>query len=43
MLFSGLTAISDWAAAFEDWIFRIEEEPASGELQLVRYRLVEPF
>ena len=42
-LFSGFTPFSDWQAPFGDFVFRVEEDVDSGEHQVVRYRLVEPF
>ncbi len=32
-----------WLAAFEDYVYRIEEDERTGEGIVVRYRLVEPF
>jgi hypothetical protein len=38
-LFSGLTAINGWDAAFGEHVYRLEEDPGSGEQVVVRYRL----
>ena len=42
-LFAGLIPIDHWIAALGEFIYRFEEHPETGEQQVVRYRLVEPF
>ena len=42
-LFSGLIGIPGWRGAGGDFVHRFEEDDATGERVVVRYRLVEPF
>ncbi len=42
-LFAGLIPIDHWIAALGEFIYRFEEHPETGDQQVVRYRLVEPF
>jgi hypothetical protein len=42
-VFAGLIGGEGWAAAHEDYVFRIEISPETAERRIVRYRLVEPF
>jgi len=39
LLFSGLATIPAWDAAFGEHVFRIEEDPDSGEQVVARYRV----
>ena len=42
-LFSGLIGVPGWSDAAGDFIYRLEEDTATEERIVVRYRLVEPF
>ena len=42
-LFAGMISIDHWIAALGEFIYRFEEHPETGEQQVVRYRLVDPF
>jgi len=39
VLFTGLSPINEWDAAFGDLIFRLEDDPDTGERVLGRYRI----
>ena len=43
LLFTGFIPVPSWMDAVGDSIYRFEEDERTEELQVVRYRLVEPF
>lgn len=39
-LFAGMSEINRWDAAFDNYIFRLEDDSDTGERIVVRYRIL---